>query len=509
MTTLRLPELGRWPAPLVTLTLVALAVAGGLALAGLPLIWAAILLFVALVVGLTWIDPLVGVGAVIFFGPFKPLTEYFAPSFPLDLGQWFLIFTVAAWLAGRVAHREAVLARSPFILPAGLFILFATMSLAGAPSFQHGARELVKWLQLVAMVWLVIQIAGRRRWRWVVAVLLLTAIFQAGVGIWQFFRDRGPDHFLILDERFYRAYGTFEQPNPYGGFIGLCFPLAVGLTIAALGSWLARAREIRRAAFERGRAGLAEWLVPLLNWQLLGVGLAAMLAGLLGTALAMSWSRGAWLGAAAGGLAMLFSWPRRLRLGGLLVALSLVGGAYVLQSDLLPEAVIEQLQSMTEFFKSFDVRGADINPDSYSVIERLAHWQSAVAIARDYPWLGVGFGNYPVVYPDYAFPNWPLALGHAHNYYLNILAEVGLFGLSAYVALWVVVLWQTFRLTRSQQVWTRGIAIGLLGAWVHFSVHNAVDSLWVSNLFLTIGALLGMQSILIMMERDTFRERLT
>jgi O-antigen ligase len=206
---------------------------------------------------------------------------------------------------------------------------------------------------------------------------------------------------------------------------------------------------------------------------------------------------------------MLFSWPRRLRLGGLLVALSLVGGAYVLQSDVLPEAVIEQLQSMTEFFKSFDVRGADINPDSYSVIERLAHWQSAVAIARDYPWLGVGFGNYPVVYPDYAFPNWPLALGHAHNYYLNILAEVGLFGLSAYVALWVVVLWQTFRLTRSQQVWTRGIAIGLLGAWMHLSVHNAVDNLWVSNLFLTIGALLGVLSILIMMERDISRERLT
>ena len=109
-------------------------------------------------VGLTWFDPLVGVGAVLFFGPFKPLTEYYAPSFPLDLGQWFLIFTLAAWLVQRVARRERVMARSPFTLPLGLFVLFATLSLAGAPSFQLGLNELVKWLQLLAMAWLMIQL---------------------------------------------------------------------------------------------------------------------------------------------------------------------------------------------------------------------------------------------------------------------------------------------------------------------------------------------------------------
>jgi O-antigen ligase len=162
---------------------------------------------------------------------------------------------------------------------------------------------------------------------------------------------------------------------------------------------------------------------------------------------------------------------------------------------------------MTEFFQSFDVRGADISPESYSVIERLAHWQTAVAMARDYPWLGVGFGNYPVRYDDYAFPNWPLALGHAHNYYLNVLAEVGLLGLGAYVWLWVVVVIHTFSLTRSRNVWTRGIAIGLLGTWAHLSVHNSFDNLWVSNLFLHVGALLGVLSILIVMERNVPREQ--
>jgi O-antigen ligase len=507
MTAQRLPWLANWPAPFMTLATVTLAFAGGLLLAGLPLVWASILLFVALVVSFTWIEPMVGVGAILFFGPFKPLTEYFTPSLPLDLGQWFLISTLAAWVARRVSRRESIMARSPLTLPLGLFIFFATLSLAGAASFQAGLGELVKWLQLTMTVWLVIQVAGERRWQWVVALALFVALFQAGIGIWQFFRDQGPDHFLILDERFYRAYGTLEQPNPYGGLIGMSLPLAVGVVIGTLGSWLARAREIREAAAGRGRAGLAERLMPLLNWRLLRVGLAGLLAGVIAIALAMSWSRGAWLGAGAAGLMILFVWPRRVWLGTLLVTLAVLSGVFVFQSDILPDEMIDQLHSMTEFFQSFDVRGADISPESYSVIERLAHWQTAVAMARDYPWLGVGFGNYPVRYDDYAFPNWPLALGHAHNYYLNVLAEVGLLGLGAYVWLWVVVVIHTFSLTRSRNVWTRGIAIGLLGTWAHLSVHNSFDNLWVSNLFLHVGALLGVLSILIVMERNVPREQ--
>lgn len=507
MVTLRLPRLRSMRFSPLTLALVALGLAGGLLLAGLPLYWAAILLLVALVVSLTWFEPLVGVGAVLFFGPFKPLTEYFTPSFPLDLGQWFLILTVVAWVTRRIARREPIMARSPLTLPLGIFAFLATLSLAGAPAFTLGVRELVKWLQLILMLWIVVQVGDEGRWKWVIALALLSALFQAGIGIWQFFRDQGPDHFLILDERFYRAYGTLEQPNPFGGFIGLNLPLAIGVTIGALGSWLARAQELRKASLKRGRDGLAERLVPLLNLKLIGIALAGLLVGLLGTALAMSWSRGAWLGAGAAMLAILFAWPRRMRVGVMLVVLALLVGLQVLQSGILPDAMIEQLRSMTEFFQSFDVRGADINPDSYSVIERLAHWQTAVNMARDHPWLGVGFGNYAAAYPDYAFPNWPLALGHAHNYYLNVLAEVGVLGLLAYAALWIVVFWHTFRLTRSHRIWTRGIAIGLLGAWTHLSVHNTFDNLWVSNLFLHVGALLGVLSILILTERRDSLDR--
>ena len=56
-------------------------------------------------------------------------------------------------------------------------------------------------------------------------------------------------------------------------------------------------------------------------------------------------------------------------------------------------------------------------------------------MAGDRPWLGVGFGNYGAAYEEYALINWPDPLGHAHNYYLNLVAEIGFIGLGAYLLL--------------------------------------------------------------------------
>jgi O-antigen ligase len=108
----------------------------------------------------------------------------------------------------------------------------------------------------------------------------------------------------------------------------------------------------------------------------------------------------------------------------------------------------------------------------------------------------VGFSNYEPAYPQYALMNWPIPLGHAHNYYLNVGAELGIPGLLAYLWLWVAILWQTLRALRRGPGWQRGLALGLLGAWTHLSAHNFFDNLYVNNTHLLIGALLGVVTIL-------------
>jgi O-antigen ligase len=117
-------------------------------------------------------------------------------------------------------------------------------------------------------------------------------------------------------------------------------------------------------------------------------------------------------------------------------------------------------------------------------------------MAQANPWLGVGFGNYEVAYSNYNLINWKLALGHAHNYYLNVFAETGIIGLISYVALWLSVMLLTWRTRRHPDPLARLIAVGLLGTWTYLAVHSLTDNLYVNNLFLHLGVMLGILALL-------------
>src|SRR5690606_35076230 len=133
--------------------------------------------------------------------------------------------------------------------------------------------------------------------------------------------------------------------------------------------------------------------------------------------------------------------------------------------------------------------------DNFAIVERLAHWQAALSMAQAHPWLGVGLGNYDVAYAAHGVPSWPRSLGHAHNDYLNGLAETGLVGLTAYLAGWMLnVVWTIQALRQPDPVW-RGLTLGLLGVWTHLAVHSVFDKLYVNNLFLHIGVTLGLLAV--------------
>lgn len=472
--------------------LFALAVAVALAIAFLPSTTAVLLLAITFVILLAFINPLFGLGAALLLGPFGALESIvFGPTL-LDSGQITLMLTFAAWIGGGLARRRLCVRAAPLNLPWLLFVIIALLTLLDSYSVALGLIELLKWLEIGLIVWLILDLATdpTRRpagyapvSRLLLAMLLTAGLVQALIGIWQFgLRDTGPEHFIILD-RFYRAYGTFEQPNPFGGYMNLTALPALGLLLGLIAVW-----------FQSRRRGMAVARpVAFRAWLLF----AAVCAGAASLAVVLSWSRGAWLGFMAGvGVLALFS-TRRVLLGfGLAaVAAAVVGGGILIgaSAGIGPsEALVDRLGGFREEFTLGDVRGVDINDANYSVVERLAHWQAANNMARDDLWSGVGFGNYAAAYPDYALINFPDALGHAHNYYLNLLAEVGAPGLLAYGLFWLVIIAQTI-VAANRAAWPeRGVVVGLLAAWTALAVHHLVDKLYVNNIYVHLGVMLGL-----------------
>jgi putative inorganic carbon (HCO3(-)) transporter len=470
-------------------------VAAGLLIAMAPPPLAALLIGGAALLILTLIDVRIGLLITLAIAPLKALVETEAQTLfplPLNAGHLLLLATLAIWLARNIARSRGLDLRwTPAYLPVMAFTFVAALSLPDAASFSAGLTELLKWAEILAVMALVLSLGREGGPGWVAAALIAAAIPQALIGLYQFFGGSGAPHLWIVDYRYFRAFGTFGQPNPFGAYMGLTLPLALGAAYGLAGSAWAGYRAFRRSLDRAMRAQAMAAAV--------GAWLAFAAAIILGAGLLVSWSRGAWLGFVGALVALALFAPRRRWQGAALVILG-AGGLWLgIVTGLAPASLVARVTDFAQDLTGIeDVRGRAISDENYAVIERLAHWQAALAMANESPWLGVGFGNYEIAYPRHALVNWPLALGHAHNYYLNLLAETGIIGLSAYVAAWIALAVLTLRALQRRRGLARGIALGLLGAWAYLAVHSVFDKLYVNNLFLHIGAMLGLIGVLLL-----------
>jgi O-antigen ligase len=90
---------------------------------------------------------------------------------------------------------------------------------------------------------------------------------------------------------------------------------------------------------------------------------------------------------------------------------------------LAPAAIQDRIMSITDI------------ENNRSNLGRIALWKGALLMFEDNPVKGVGINNFREVYMEsYKQPN-TVANSHAHNTYLNFLAETGIIGFSALIYL--------------------------------------------------------------------------
>lgn len=192
-----------------------------------------------------------------------------------------------------------------------------------------------------------------------------------------------------------RLQGVFAQPNELGAFSAVLVCVAAGAVLAA------RTRSGRVAA-------------------------AAALAGAL-AALALSLSRGSWIGAVAGALVLLVVLPRARR------AVVLVGVPAVVLAAALGAFAPEAPQVQVVGDRLSTLRDPSSNPYD----DRPRIWQEGRRQVALDPWTGHGPGSFPVLSTTSASQAQTVRAEHAHSLLLTAASEVGLPGAALLVGLGV------------------------------------------------------------------------
>jgi O-antigen ligase len=296
--------------------------------------------------------------------------------------------------------------------------------------------------------------------RWCVWAMLVGVAGVCLMSLYQLASGSGPADFLAGGA--IRVYGSFGTPNTLAAYLEMtilfllaCLPLA----------WW-KNTDFRFSRVEQ--------------WAIVGVcGLGMLVVGL-------TQSRGGWIGLVLGLVVLWWQFPNRVKAVSFVLGVVLVGGFL-----LTPPG-----QSQFGRFMELQEETAPIQPgiarSSYEVgAGRGALWATARIMISENPLTGVGAGEFDENYREYV-PSWldRFPRGQAHNVWLQMGAQAGVWGILAYAAWYAASTWSIITARRRTQT-TAGfwLITGVLAVFVAYTAHSMVDYLNVLSLGLQLSVL--------------------
>lgn len=364
----------------------------------------------------------------------------------LALFEGLMIAAFLAFAFGRAFGQPIRLVRSPLYVPLLVYAGLIALSALIAPYKHHAVPELVRFYAAFALFVLVINVVtSRRRVASITTALALAAGLATAYGILQRL-GLDPARWRSQD----RLLSFFGNANFFAAFLIAVTPVFI---CRLLGS------RQRAPAFAYGALSLVCVLCLVLTftraaWIGFGVAFVFMVAAVLGFS----------------------SLSARARRSVVIVVVALAAVAAIMGA-----AVPEARRRLVSAFR----------PQTGTAKARLVIWEGALKLSARKPILGSGLGQFRVLIPRTRDPRY-LDYGvsfvtlHAHNEYLEVLAETGVVGLAAFLALLVLLFRHVLRATRETRDHAlRLTAIGFLSGSLALLVSNAfsVNMRWPTGTF--------------------------
>ncbi|WP_354697399.1 hypothetical protein DSM112329_03024 [Paraconexibacter sp. AEG42_29] len=352
-----------------------------------------------------------------------PLEGYF-PGL-VGPSQALLGLAALGWLIGWASSPPVALPRHPAL--GGFLVLMAVilLGMAFAPEPAVVGRQLATWGALLIVAGAIAHSANAKG---VELILIAVAVAGGLAGAIAVVDPQPLVGAVFLGTDVNRATGGLGSPNALGMLLGLTVPIQIVLALRA----------------------------PTLELRILGAGCAALaLAGM-----ALSVSRGAFIGLAAAFLVLAFWDPFRRTLliaVPLLITLTIVGSN---PATPIGSNVVDRLSGTTQ--------NASSNP-------RLDLWRKTPAIIEDHPFFGIGALEFTHYAPQYDLETREGIPNHAHNLLLTMTAETGVVGLAAFLFMYAAVARALLAVIRLGSGLERGFAFALAASFVAFFVNGILD----------------------------------
>jgi O-antigen ligase len=324
-----------------------------------------------------------------------------------------------------------------------------TLSLSGPAS----AYEFVKYLSYGAFVYLLaVSLNSRKKIKALTLVLIAAGIFQALYGLSEFFG--GTNRIFTWVNRYYAgsAFGTFVNRDHYSAFLEMIFPLSLGYFLVrsdyfSLKPGLTLRQKIARFGQEQVQKSLLFILPPFI----IGVGLffsrcrSGIIIFIVTFFLTMAL------------LSMTSITGKKKTEKGLVRAVILLVLLGVVLIGIEP--ILERF-ALGSFFDE----------------SRLSYYASSLNLIGDYPALGCGLGTYAQVINPYLQKDFNVILSHAHNDYLEMLAEAGLIGGGAIIlAGFLAIALCLKRWLKSRDPLSKGVGLGASMGVLALLFHSLTD----------------------------------
>lgn len=376
------PAEKRFDKPLIPITLGILFASLGF-LFSLPAV--ALVVFALVFIALSLASPEFALMTTLLALPYIPLLPHSTLIISSLVIISLLSFISKVMLGKRFLHFEQY---DAVLIIFMLFILVSGVFNKGFVSFEKSIVLIV-----IAAVYFLVSnvIVNRRLAENAVKIIVLSSVPAALVGFVLYFT--APTNEGWIDPTFSgeitaRAYSTFGNPNVYAAFLIVATILSVAMSID---------KEDENSFFFYSAASILNSL-----------------------ALALTWSRGAWLAVIIAALGFIIIRSRRAPKLLLIPAMCIPVGIFF-----IPASFIERILSI-------------FNLGDTSISSRLSIWRSSIEMLRDNLFIGVGVGEEAFSEEFLTYAEDSVTAPHSHNLFLEIGCEIGIFALLFFVYLLII-----------------------------------------------------------------------